>query len=550
MDFSHAIQNVILTFGGMGLFLYGMKMLVDGLEIIAGSRMRSIVERATSNRFLGISVGALVTIVIQSSTATSVIVVGFINAGLMSLSQAISLVIGAHIGTTFTAHLFAFRITAIAPLLIFIGLVMYLFVKQSGIKDIGYIALGVGLLFFGLSVMGDPLGEFARTPGFEAILTAFDNPFLAVLAGFIFTAVIQSSTAATGILIALYLGGADLSFVTAAYIILGISIGTTATALLASLAGRRESKRLAFANLIYITMGSAFFAFLIHLFPSILQWFQNTWDDGARRMAMFYTFFKVILTLIFLPFVGYLAKLMYILMPKRIRSADTMELHFIKANEMSTSVVIEQSFNELNRMGKMALDNLGLAFEAFMTSDEEKSASVQETESSINYINRQITSLLMELNNVEAVSDMKKIGTMMYMTSDIERIGDHAKSFTEYNIRTKKKGNLRLSERALDELKYLNNATVNIFSLAMDLFNDLSEETLEKIYHLKRHIDEKAKEYMENHINRLKIEKNNPRGGVIFINMVRSLERCADHANNIAFYLAEIKQFRSEGSEI
>jgi len=541
MSTSEIVQNIFLVFGGLGLFLYGMKMLVDGLEIMAGSRMRSIVERATSNRFLGIGVGALVTIIIQSSTATSVIAVGFINAGLMSLSQAISLVIGAHIGTTFTAHLFAFRVTAAAPLFIFIGLVMYLFLKQKAAKDLGFIILGVGLLFFGLSVMGDPLGEFARTPGFESILTAFENPILAILAGFIFTAVIQSSTAATGILIALYIGGADLNFTTAAYIILGISVGTTVTALLASLAGRRESKRLALANMIYIATGTAIFGVLIFVFPGILQWFQRTWDDGARQMAMFYTVFKVALTVIFLPFVGYLAFLMYKIMPKRTRSADSKELHFIKDKNLTPGVVIDQSFNELHRMGKMALENLQLSLEAFAESDEEKIAAVLETETSINYLHRQITTFLMELENLDSVADMKKIGTLMYIATDLERIGDYAEDITEYKIRTKKKGKLRLSEKALDELLTLGNATVNIISLTMELFDDLSEETLEKIYHLERHIDNLAKEYMENHIGRMKSEKSNPRGGVIFINTVAHLERCADHANNVAYYLAEIK---------
>jgi len=537
------VMYIFLIFGGLGLFLYGMKVLVDGLEVMAGNRMRSIVERATSNRFFGIGVGAIVTIMIQSSTATSVIAVGFVNAGLMSLSQAISLVIGAHIGTTFTAHLFAFRVTAVAPMFIFIGLVMYLFMKKKTVKDLGFIILGVGLLFFGLSVMGGPLEVFSQTPGFQSLLTAFENPFLAILAGFIFTAVIQSSTAATGILIAIYQSGADLSFATAAYLILGISVGTTVTALLASLAGRRESKRLALANMIYIIFGSAVFGMLIYLIPGILRWFTDTWAEGDRQMAMFYTFFKVGLTLIFLPFVGQLAKLMYKIMPKRTYSTESRELHYIKASAHTPGVIIEQAYDELNRMGKMALENFQLALDAFVTSDEEKVAAVLETEASINYLNRQITSLLMELENVESVAEMKKVGTLMYIATDIERIGDHAENITEHKILTKK-SNLRLSEKAMEELDTLGRATVTIIALTMELFDTLSEETLEKIYHMERHIDNMAKEYMENHVRRLKNEKNNARGGVIFVNMITSLERCADHANNIAYYLAEIQQFR------
>jgi len=547
METAEFVQYIFLVFGGLGLFLFGMKMLIDSLEQMAGSKMRSLVERATSNRFLGIGVGSLVTVLIQSSTATSVMAVGFINAGLMSLAQAISLIIGAHIGTTFTAHVFAFRVDSAAPVFIFIGLVAYLFVKHKSVKNIGYILLSIGILFFGLSVMGDPLRLFAQTPGFQSMLVAFENPFLAILSGFIFTAIIQSSTAATGILVSLYISGVDLNFTTVAFLILGISVGTTVTALLASLAGRRESKRLALANVIYIMVGSIVFGVLIHIFPGILQWFQRTWSDGARQIAMFYTFFKAALTLLFLPFVGHLAMLMYKIMPKRSHSTDSHELHHIKTtNNQTPAVVIEQSYDELHRMGKMVLENMILSLDAFTTGNDEKATAVQETEASINYLNRQITSLLMELENVESVSDMRKIGTLMYIASDLERIGDHAENISGHNVFTKK-GKLRLSEKAMSELENLSRATVNIIALTTQLFDNLSEEILESIYHLERHIDNLAKECMENHIGRLKNEKNNPRGGVIFINMVTSLERCADHANNIAYYLAEIKQFRAEG---
>jgi len=537
------VQNVFLVFGGLGLFLFGMKMLIDSLEQMAGNRMRSLVERATANRFFGIGVGAIVTVIIQSSTATSVMAVGFINAGLMSLAQAVSLIIGAHIGTTFTAHVFAFRVDSAAPIFIFIGLVLYLFVKHKTFKNMGYILLSVGILFFGLTVMGEPLRVFGNTPGFQSMLVAFENPFLAILAGFLFTAIIQSSTAATGIIISLYGTGVDLNFTTVAFLILGISVGTTVTALLASLAGRRESKRLALANMIYITIGSAVFGVLIYIVPGIFQWFQRTWSDGGQQIAMFYTFFKGALTLLFLPFVGHLAALMYKIMPKRSHSSDSHELHHIKtASNLTPAVVIQQSYDELHRMGKMVLENMMLALEAFNTGEDEKSAAVVETEASINYLNRQITSLLMELENVESVADMRKIGTLMYIASDLERIGDHAENISEHKIFTAKKGKLRLSEKAMDELTNLSRATVNIIALTVQLFDTLTEEILESIYHLERHIDNLAKECMENHIGRLKNEKNNPRGGVIFINMVTSLERCADHANNIAYYLAEIKQ--------
>ena len=543
METAVMIQNIMLVFGGLGLFLYGMKMLIDGLEVLAGNRMRAIVEKATSNRFFGVGVGALVTIIIQSSTATSVIAVGFINAGLMKLAQAISIIIGAHIGTTLTAHVIAFRVDTAAPVFIFIGLVMYLFIKQKGPKDFGFVMLGVGLLFFGLSVMSEPLRLFAMMDGFQYMLTAFRNPVLAILAGFVFTAIIQSSTAATGILVLLMLSeGVEIEFTTAAYLILGISVGTTITALLASLAGRRESKRLALANVIYISIGSIFFGTVIQIFPVLLYWFQTTWGDPGRQLAMFYTFFKGALTILFLPFIGYLANLMYVIMPKRIYATESNLEHIKTADSHTPSVAISQSFDELGHMGRLALGNMKLALDAFNTGDVEKIKAVNETEGSIKFLSRQISSLLKAVDNVETVDDIKKIGTLMYIVNDLEKIGDYAKSITEYKIHTKK-GNLRLSEKALEELNLLSRATINIIALTMELFNSLSEEILESIYHLERHIDNIAKEYMENHIQRLKNEKTNTQGGVIFINMVTNLERCADHANSIAYYLTEISKF-------
>jgi len=515
-----------------------MKMMADGLEMIAGNRMRTIVESTTKNRFLGIATGAIVTIIIQSSTATSVMAVGFINAGLMSLAQAISIIMGAHIGTTFTAHIFAFRIGTVAPLFIFIGLVLYLFVKKKTLKHLGYIVLGIGILFFGLSVMGGPLNTFAKLPGFEAILTTFENPFLAILSGFIFTAIIQSSTAATGILIALFRGGVDLSFTTAAYLIMGISIGTTVTALIASLAGRRESKRLAIANTLYVCIGCIIVGLLIHFFPGILLWIQNTWHDIARQIAMFYTLFKGALTLLFLPFVGLLAKLMYIIMPKRIAS-DSKQLLYIKnVEDRSHSMVIEQSFKELTRMGHMASDNFQLALDWLYTGDEKKASQVFETESTINFLGLQITSLISEMQDVKSGAEMKTLSALMYIATDIERIGDHAENIAEFNLYNKDH-EMRLSRTALDELQSLSHMVAEIVSETMALFEDHSQERVKRVYDLEKVIDRLSKEYTENHIQRLKSENFDPRGGVIFVNMITNLERCADHANNIAFYFSE-----------
>ena len=546
MVIPYYVQNVFLIFGGLGLFLFGMKLLINGLEEFAGNRMRSIVEKTTSNRFFGVIVGAAVTVIIQSSTATSLIAVGFINAGMMSLAQAISLIIGAHIGTTLTAHIFTFGIDTAAPLLIFFGLVMYLFMRRKGIKNVGYLVLSIGILFFGLNIMGEPLRSLAETERFQSMLLAFENPILAVLTGFVFTAIIQSSTAATGILITLYLRGVDLNFTTAAYLVLGISIGTTVTALIASLAGRRESKRLALANLIYITIGSVIFGILIFVFPGILRWFQNTWYDNARQIAMLYTFFKVLLTIMFLPFVGHLAKLMYIIMPKRGTSSDSKELqHITRGKSLTATDAINQSFDELRRMGSLVLENFKLSLEALYNGDNSKAKTVFEMEASINYLNRQIASVLTGARNVESAEDLKKINSLMYIAADLERIGDHAENIAEFNIRNSK-NELRLSPQAMEELQTLSSAVVDIIDSTMQLFDTVSDDLLRRIEELEAVIDQMSQQYVENHITRSKNEDIDPRGSVVFVNMLTNLERCGDHAYNIAFYFHEVEQFKAE----
>ncbi|MCL2202562.1 MAG: Na/Pi cotransporter family protein [Defluviitaleaceae bacterium] len=535
------ITHIFLVFGGLGLFLYGMKMMMDGLEELAGNRMRTAIERATANRFLGVGVGALVTVVIQSSTATSVMAVGFINSGLMTLSQAITLIMGAHIGTTVTAHLFSFPgITAVAPMLIFTGIIIYLFVRKKGLKDFGFIFLGIGILFFGLSVMGGPLRAFADTEGFRSMLTVFSNPFLAIMAGFVFTAVIQSSTAATGILVTLYVQGVDIAFATAAYLVLGISAGTTVTALIASFAGKRESKRAALANLIYVSIGVVVFGVLISAAPGILAFFTHTWSYGATQIAMFYTFFKLALTLAFLPFVNRLAALMYKLMPKRTQWVDAKHLVYINHSGTQTpAAVIEQAFKELHRMGTMAVINLELAVEAFITGDEEKKTGVLEGMSSVNYLNKQITSLLMELEQVESAADMKRLSTLLYIASDFERVAAHAENIVGYDTRTKKKRKPRLSPIAMEELATMANEVISMLNLVLQAFENRSEAHLQQIFDTEDRVNALDKHYTENHIKRLKHEKSDPRGGVAFVGMVSDLERCADHGKNIAYYFQD-----------
>ena len=526
------MESIFMIAGGLGMFLFGMKILSDGLEGIAGNKMRSILARATANRFLGVTVGALLTAVIQSSTAATVMIVGFVNAGLMNLTQAISLIMGAKIGTTLTAHIIALRIDTFAPIFILIGFLLYIFSKREGVKNGGYILLSVGVLFFGLSIMGGPLREFSYDPNFQSILTTFKIPVLAVLAGFAFTAIIQSSTAATGILVTMYLHGVNLPFETAAFIILGINIGTTVTALLASIPARRESKRAAWAYFIFITLGCIIFGSLIVIFPGILTWFQNTWHDGARQIAMFHTFFNLASTLLLLPFVKQLSKLLYVIIPKH---GDEKEEASDDSKEglPSPETVFEQAQAELVKMGKITLENLQLAIEAFYEADHEKAAVVLATESKINRLGRKINLWLSQVRNMESPQEVERLQAMLYTVADIERIGDHAENIAEY---ASQKGNRRkdMHSSVRDDLHVLSDNVLKMVTMAVGLLKSKDRDVIYQIIDLEEQVDNLAKDCIDKYIERQEHKVRDPRGGIILANIVGDLERCGDHAVNIA----------------
>jgi len=533
-------QSIFLISGGMGMFLYGMKMLTDGLEIIAGSRMRYFLERATSNRFLGVAVGAVVTAAIQSSTAFTVMLVGFINAGLMNLTQAISLILGAAIGSTLAPHIVSFRIDVFAPLFIFIGFLLHLLSKRMRVKNTGFILLSAGILFFGLFIMGQPLTALSAYPGFQSMFTAFRNPVLAVLSGFIFTALIQSSAVTLALLITMSFSGIDLQFATVAFIVLGANAGTTVTALLASLAAGRESKRAALSQLFIRAVSCVVFGALILVSPGILLWFQNTWNDGARQIAMFHTLFNIASTLLLLPFVGYISKLMYLILPKTAGESKELEQTSSVLQYNGQTPVYSQISAELRRMGGMVLDNLRLALEAFYTSDGEKAATVMAAEIKINNLNNQITSLLTHIKKVESAEDVEKFSAMLYAASDIERIGDHAENIAEYaTLRGNRRKDMHSSAR--DYLHVLSDTVIKIVALALTVYESQDISIVRQVEQLEDQVDRLAKECINKYIERQEDKIRDPRGGIILTEIVGDLERCADHALNIAHLLDQAK---------
>jgi len=533
------IETIFLVVGGLGLFLFGMKIMSNGLEILAGDRLQSILQRATANRILAVIVGIVATIGINSSTAVTIMTVSFVNSGLMNLKQAIGIIMGANVGTTFSAQLIAFRIDTVAPLFIFVGIIMHLLFKKRIVKNIGYLILGFGVLFFGITVMGQPLRGLAGEPGFNAILSTFENPILALLAGFIFTAIVQSSSATMGLLVTMHLADVPIPFTTSAFIILGTNIGTSITTVIASLSANRKSKRAALFHIMFDIIGSMVFGTLIFVFPGILNWFQETWYDSARQVAMFHTLYNFATLFLLLPFVGYVSLLMQKIVPLDSREVDlTYEkrLLFLDPNlPLSPSTVVTIARRELCRMGRIANWNLELAIESFFEKDMDKSNKVIENESVVDYLYQNIAARLVQVNNTRlSPYEAEQIGKMFRILSDMERIGDHATNIAEYTAIVTD-ANLKFTDEAAEELKKLSDLTVKIAEKALQTYERQEDSLLLEIELMENEVDYMSKHFNENHLSRLIAENCEPKSGVVFTDMITDLERSADHANNIAF---------------
>ena len=537
-----ALENVFLAAGGLGLLLFGMKMMSTGLEVVAGDRLQIILKKATSNRFFAVLVGILATIAINSSTAVTIITVGFVNSGLMNLVQSIGVIMGVNVGTTFSAQLIAFRIDTIAPLFIFVGIVMYLFFKNRNIKNIEYVVLGFGILLFSITVMSTTLREYAELPGFQAILSTFENPILALLAGFLFTAIIQSSSATMGLLVTMHLSGIPISFETSAFIVLGTNIGTSITTVIASIPASRESKRAALFHISYDIIGSIVFGTLIYVFPGILQWFQYVWSETARQVAMFHTLYNVATLFLLLPFITWIAKLLERVVP--VRNEDVDKKHEKKLvyldsriNQTPTLAVVNAHL-EVSRMGELAYENFVMAMEAFFERDVDKAEKMLVNEKVVNYLQQRITDELIAINNMPlSIADAEKIGAMFGTVSDIERIGDHAENIAEYTIDAVH-NKLTFSDVALEELKTISDFTIEMIGTSLYLYEMQSDIDMDQIESLEDKIDELSIVYAQNHIKRLKAQVCKAKSGVIFIDMLTDLERSADHARNIAHAVA------------
>ncbi len=542
------VMEVILgLIGGLGLFLYGMKLMGDGLQKVAGARLRSILEGLTKNRFIGLLVGLGFTSAIQSSSAATVLVVSFVDAGLMKLTQAAGVILGANIGTTVTGLLISLNLSAIAPLFVMGGVVMVMFVKNTSLRKTGEVVLGFGILFLGMSTMSSSISVVKDTPFVLDMMASLTSPFMGILVGFLVTAVMQSSSATVGIVIVLASQGL-LPLEICFYLIMGCNIGSCVSALLASLSGGKMAKRAAWIHFLINVFGTAALVTILafgreqiaHLIYSMTAGVADEATRLGRNVAYSHTLFKITQVILMYPFSNFIVKLTYFIVPGEEEQVDEKHLKYIGEHSVySPTAAVPQAICEIQRMANLAFENLNNAMEALLTQNEEMLSKIYEREKVIDYMNTEIINYLLRINQLSLpVADRVVIGGLFHVVSDIERIGDHAENVADYT-RTMLEQKLNFSQTAVDEVKELYRGVKELLDYSLEMFTKRSEEHLEKIIKLENLTDELERKLQRAHIERLTNNECNAYAGTLFSDLCSNLERVADHGTNIAFSILE-----------
>lgn len=533
--------SIILSMaGGLGLFLYGMRIMSDSIEKVAGARLRGILERLTTNRFTGMLVGVLFTAVIQSSSACTVMVVSFVNSGLMTLTQAAGVIFGSNIGTTVTALLVSFKLEKAAPVILLAGVLIVMFIKKQKINQWGEVIVGFGVLFMGLSAMSGAMSGMKDSPMVLQMFASLQSPLLAVLLGTVLTAVIQSSSVTVSIMVLLAnqgLLGMDIGL----FIILGCNIGACTSAVLASLNGKKDAKRAAAIHLAFNVIGMAIFYVVFSLAADRVVGILTVMAGGdpGRMVAYAHMWIKIIQVIIMMPFVKQIVKLTYLLVPgddQKIGYRDSYQLKYIGEKVvLNPATAVVEVIKELDRMGSLADENLNRAMNALVTLDREEIDEVYEVEKNIDFLSHAITNYLVKINQTTLpIEDLKSIGALFHVVNDIERIGDHAENIVDAAVQREKTG-VSFSKAAQRELGEMMDMVNTILRFSFEMFVKSTEEHVEDIRHLEEAIDEKEKELQQKHIERLSNNECTPEAGAMFSDIVSGLERVADHATNIAF---------------
>lgn len=540
------ITDVLALLGGLALFLYGMQMMSTGLEAAAGNRMKSILEKLTSNRVKGVLVGAAITAVIQSSSATTVMVVGFVNSGLMTLKQAVWVIMGANIGTTITGQLIALDIGAIAPLFAIAGVGAIMFIKSEKVHHISSIFAGLGILFMGMDMMGAAMSPLKESEAFISLMTKFDNLLLGILVGALFTAVIQSSSASVGILQALASTGM-IPLSSAVFVLFGQNIGTCITAVLASIGMKVNAKRTTVIHLLFNIIGTVLFTVICLVTPYVTWIEAMTPGDPVAQIANAHTVFNIVTTLLLLPFGTHMANIAVRILPDSKKADDEdLRLKYIRPFESSyaighSAVAVSQVRDEVNRMRNMVAKNISDSFDSLVQYDEKLRKKVSEREEYIDFLNKGISEYIVSLMASEMnMSDSRKINGYYAIISNLERIGDHAVNLAEYGD-DMRKWEIDFSDTVKEELNEMKAQCI----AALDNLKEVTSENVERILSqaviIEQKTDDMRDKYFKKQMQRLKKGKCKPQSGIVFSEILTDFERMGDHALNIAQQYREME---------
>ena len=543
---------IIELLGGLGLFIFGMNLMSSGIERAAGSGLRSIVEKLAKNKFMGLITGLIFTAVIQSSSAATVMVVSFVNSGLMTLAEASGIILGANIGTTVTALLVALKLSAIAPLFVFAGAVMYNFIKEPMTEKMGQILLGFGVLFVGISTMSSAMGTLKDTPVVIETLSHFTNPVLGILMGLVITSVVQSSSVTVSILVVMASQGLiDLRI--SMFVILGCNIGACTSAVLASLSGNKNSKRSALIHLLFNIFGTILMFVLLLLFGDFIEHIITTLSGGGtdpgslgRNIAFAHLTFKVFQVIVFYPFMDLIIKLTYVLVRGEEideKVAGTYRLKYIGDHAIpNPTVAIYLAVEEMERMARKAFGSLNLAVTCLMDNNTEDVNMVHETEEYIDYLDENISDYLVKINrDTLPLPDANRIAAYFHVVNDIERIGDHADNIAKI-VTELSEEELSLSDESKSELKGMMKLVNTILEKSLYMFVTGDTAEMKTVADIEDEIDVMERDLQSKHIKRLNEGKCSAQVGIYFSDIVSALERVSDHAINIAFALVESKQ--------
>ena len=540
------VADILGLLGGLALFLYGMQMMSSGLEAAAGNRMKRILERLTSNRFLGVAVGAGITAVIQSSSATTVMVVGFVNSGMMTLSQAVWIIMGANIGTTITGQLIALDVGALAPLFAFCGVALVVFLKKAVFHHYGQIIAGLGILFIGMEMMSSAMMPLRESKAFINLMTQFSNPLLGILAGMIFTAVIQSSSASVGILQALVASGL-IGLPSAVYVLFGQNIGTCITAVLAAIGTSRNAKRTTVLHLLFNVIGTTLFTLACMFTPLTPLVASFTPGNLPAQIANMHTVFNVVTTLLLLPFGNYLAKLAVRILPEHASEESAgPRLLYLKPVESSheyqigtSAIALNGVWKELARMSEMVHSNVEKSFQAVEQEAPQLLGPVEEAEEYLDYLNKEISKYISHVivyeNNEK---DSAQISAFFRVSGNLERIGDHAMNICEYTKRIAENG-ISFSPAAKAEIAEMRKTSL----AALDLLGNLqgiSVERLSQVAAAEQKIDDMTLRYRQNQMDRIRDGLCSDEACVLYSEMLTDFERIGDHILNIGQELTQI----------